>query len=237
MIFHDLTLVERLDATRRGTELFARHLAELGDDEFAQPSGLPDWTRAHLVAHVGYNAAALSRLTDWAATGIETPMYDSVEQRGREIDEGATESVQDLRDRFEHTARLLDDKWLSLPKSFWSNEVRTIQGRTVPASETVWLRAREVWIHAVDLGNGAEFSDIPEPVLRSLVDDVVKAWRTRGVGSELALDISDEQSLVVGDEHLISVSGDLPSIVQWVAGRGSSGVSGVPVGLIAPRWL
>ena len=31
-------------------------------------------------------------------------------------------------------------------------EVVTAQGRTVPATEIPWLRAREVYVHVVDLG-------------------------------------------------------------------------------------
>ncbi|MGC0366569.1 maleylpyruvate isomerase [Rhodococcus sp. 27YEA15] len=241
MNFRHLTLAERLDFTRGGTEQLTRHLAELRDDEVAEQSVLPGWTRAHLVAHVGYNAAALCRLTDWAATGIETPMYDSVEQRGREIDDGAGDSVQVLRDRVGDTARLLDEKWHSLSESAWSREVRTIQGRTVPASETIWMRAREVWIHAVDLGNGARFSEIPDPVLRSLVDDVIKAWRNNGLGSGLTLQISEEEPISIdpdrGRDNQVSISGDLAAVVQWITGRGAEGVTGLPDGVDAPRWL
>jgi maleylpyruvate isomerase len=35
-----------------------------------------------------------------------------------------------------------------------ANEVKTIQGRTVPASETVRMRTREAWIHAGGSGRG-----------------------------------------------------------------------------------
>lgn len=45
-------------------------------------------------------------------------------------------------------------EWRDLPDANWTHEVRTAQGRTVPASETVWMRTREVWVHAVDLDNG-----------------------------------------------------------------------------------
>ena len=75
---------------RRGTAYFSRKLSELRDDEFDAPSLLPGWTRRHLIAHVGYNARAIVRLTQWADTGIEQPMYESSEARWREIEYGAT---------------------------------------------------------------------------------------------------------------------------------------------------
>ena len=96
MSFHDLDLSERRLIARRGTAFFAQRLAELSDDDLEAGSLLDGWTRKHLVAHVGYNAAALCRLMDWAATGVETPMYPSAEHRDREIKEGATLSAAAL---------------------------------------------------------------------------------------------------------------------------------------------
>ena len=177
MSFHDLDLSERRLIARRGTAFFAQRLAELTDDELESGSLLDGWTRKHLVAHVGYNAAALCRLMDWAATGVETPMYPSAEHRDREIKEGATLSAAALRNLFDHTVARLDEKWRNLDASRWAAPVRTAQGRTVPASETVWMRTREVWIHAVDLDNGAQFGDFPDVVLESLLADIVGAWR------------------------------------------------------------
>src|SRR5690625_2550856 len=66
---------------RGGTAYFARKLNELTDAELFRPSLLPGWTRAALIAHVGYNARALTRLCEWARTGVETPMYASTAQR------------------------------------------------------------------------------------------------------------------------------------------------------------
>jgi len=130
MGFHDLDLSERRLIARRGTAFFAQRLAELSDDDLGAGSLLDGWTRKHLAAHVGYNAAALFRLMDWAATGVETPMYPSAEHRDREIKEGATLSAAALRNLFDHTVARLDEKWRHLPESRWAAPVRTAQGRT-----------------------------------------------------------------------------------------------------------
>lgn len=188
MGFDELDLAERLLIARRGTAYFAQRLAELPDDDLGAGSLLPGWSRRQLLAHVGYNAAALCRLMDWAATGMQTPMYSSAEQRGREIEEGATLSAAALRNLFDHTVARLDQKWRHLPASAWSAQVRTAQGRVVPASETVWMRTREVWIHAVDLGNGGRFRDFPDVVLDSLLADIVGIWRTKHLGAGLVLE-------------------------------------------------
>ena len=52
---------------RRGEAFFLDQVATLDDDDFAGPSGLPDWSRAHVVAHVARNADALGNLFDLGA--------------------------------------------------------------------------------------------------------------------------------------------------------------------------
>jgi maleylpyruvate isomerase len=250
---HDLAtdpgLREELLQARRGTAFFARKLNELTDDELDGGSLLPGWTRRHVVAHVGYNARAIARLVEWAATGVETPMYPSTEVRNHEISFGATLSPIALRNLFDHSAVHLSVEWRDLPDQDWANEVKTVQGRTVPASETVWMRTREVWIHAVDLGNGATFADVPEPVLERLLRDITDAWHTRGTDAGLVVRVTGTD-LVFGDTgapHPTVISGSLPAVVEWAAGRGTGGVSagGLRAGgsgatydvPAAPKWI
>lgn len=182
MSFHDLPRQERLLTARRGTSYLAQRLAELSDTSLDSGTLLSGWTRRQLLAHIGYNAAALCRLMDWASTGHETPMYASTEQRSREIAEGATLTPAALRNLFDHTVARLDEKWRNAPEAAWSAKVLTAQGRTVPASETAWMRTREVWIHAVDLDNGGRFADFPDVVLDSLLTDIVGVWHKRSTG-------------------------------------------------------
>jgi maleylpyruvate isomerase len=234
--FDALPLSERQLVTRRGTAYFAQRLAELTDDELGRDTLLAGWTRRHLLAHVGYNAQALCRLLDWAATGVETPMYESAEQRSREITDGATLSAAALRNLFDHTVARLDEKWRHLPDMAWQAQVRTAQGRTVPAAETVWMRSREVWIHAVDLDNGAQFGDFPDIVLESLLTDIVGMWRRKNCGDGLVLEVPGMAPVAVSDGPGIQViSGSLASVVRWAAGRGAIGLTGeVPD---PPPWL
>ncbi|APX04056.1 maleylpyruvate isomerase family mycothiol-dependent enzyme [Arthrobacter sp. QXT-31] len=245
---HDLAtdpgLQEELLQARRGTAFFARKLNELTDDELDGGSLLPGWTRRHVVAHVGYNARAIARLVEWAATGVETPMYPSVEVRNHEISFGATLSPTALRNLFDHSAVHLSVEWRDLPDRGWSNEVKTVQGRTVPASETVWMRTREVWIHAVDLGNGATFADIPEPVLARLLRDITGAWHARGTDAGLVVRVTGMDG-AFGDidaPNPTIISGPLPAVVEWAAGRGTDGVTASERGATgevpaAPKWI
>ncbi|CAG7583456.1 maleylpyruvate isomerase family mycothiol-dependent enzyme [Rhodococcus opacus] len=239
MGFHDLDLSERLLIARRGTAYFAQRLAELSDEQLSEPTGLAGWSRRHLVAHVGYNAAALCRLLDWAASGVETPMYASAEQRGREIAEGTTLSAAALRNLFDHTVARLDEKWRNLPASAWDAQVRTAQGRLVPVSETAWMRTREVWIHAVDLGNGGRFGDFPDVVLESLLTDIVGMWQRKDLGTRLILAVDGGEPVAVQPDSppAEKVSGPLAAVVRWAAGRGTVGVNIDGEVEEPPRWL
>ncbi|WP_018762452.1 maleylpyruvate isomerase family mycothiol-dependent enzyme [Arthrobacter sp. 135MFCol5.1] len=241
----DPVLLEGLLQARRGTAFFARKLNELPDAELDGDSLLPGWTRRHVVAHVGYNARAIARLVEWAATGVETPMYPSVEVRNHEIDFGSTLSPIALRNLFDHSAVHLNVEWRDLPAANWHHQVKTVQGRTVPAEETVWMRTREVWVHAVDLDNGATFKDIPAPVLERLLTDITGAWHARATYAGLLVTV-DGTDLSFGDTAAPSptvVSSSLPAIAQWATGRGTDGTTAThdagPVTPVpaAPAWI
>jgi maleylpyruvate isomerase len=231
---------------RRGTAYYSRKLNELRDDEFDEPSLLPGWDRRHLIAHVGYNARAITHLTEWAVTGVEHPMYESQKARGLEIEYGASLSPLALRNLSAHAAVHLNVEWRDLPDEAWRAEIRTAMGRVVPASATVWMRTREVWLHAVDLNNGGSFAHFPAELVDHLIADVLGNWRGRREAEDIANfvlqpDDRDEQRSI-GDpdsDDAVALRGSAVALARWATGRGTAGVSAangsaVP---IAPRWL
>ncbi|MCC2335009.1 maleylpyruvate isomerase family mycothiol-dependent enzyme [Cellulomonas wangsupingiae] len=251
----DPDLLAALLLARRGQAYFSRKLNELGNDELDVPSLVPGWTRRHVVAHVGLNARALTRLTEWAATGVETPMYASREERDAEIEYGATLPARALRSLSAHAAVHLDVEWRDLPPAAWAAPVRTALGRTVPASETVWMRTREVWVHAVDLDNGASFRQLPPELVDALLADVARMWGARpGDEPVPVLEPTDRprpaaQSAAgavagagaeapVGDG--VRVRGRAADLARWATGRGGAALlttaDGSPVPS-PPRWL
>jgi maleylpyruvate isomerase len=240
----DPALAARLLIARRGQAYYSRKLNELSDDDLDAPSLLPAWNRRQLVAHVGLNARALTRLTEWAATGVETPMYSSPEQRTEEIDFSATLPAQALRNLSDHAAVHLTVEWRDLPEAAWGHVVRTAQGRSVPVSETVWMRAREVWIHAVDLGNGGSFDDFPAEFVDDLLFDILAAWdRRRGTEAipGFVLDPVDRATDFTsrpGSEPTV-LRGTAARLAQWASGRGDEGVQTADGSTVppAPRWL
>jgi len=160
----------------KATKLFRATIDSLEDADFIAPSALPVWTRAHVVAHVHFNAKGLMRLLHWAHTGEPTPMYASAEQRAAELERGAALAPARLRELVHHSALDLALTIDILPTDAWRNEVVTAQGRTVPAKEVLWMRTREVAVHAVDLDKGVTFADLPDDLNTALAIDVV-GWR------------------------------------------------------------
>lgn len=240
----DPALLEQLLTVRRGTAFWHRKVEELTDAELDEPSLLEGWSRRHLILHVGYNARAIARLVLWANTGVEHPMYSSPEARSREISFGASMPARALRHLNHHAAVSLNVEWRDTPEEAWSYPVRTAQGRTVPMSETVWMRTREVWLHSVDLDNGARVSDIPEDVLERLLSDILGIWKTRGTDPGFAIHVTDRPDLgVLGtgadsgeDPSAQTIRGDLAAVVSWASGRSASRLeTGEEVS--PPRWL
>jgi len=211
-----------LALARRGTAYFARRLMELDDDAFDVPSLLPGWKRRHVVAHVGYNARAVARLVEWARTGVESPMYASETQRWDEIVWGATLPIRALRNLVDHAAVHLSVEWRDLVGSQWDAEVVTAQGRTVPARETAWMRAKEVWVHAVDLDNGGSFLDFPDEMIDGVVADVFRTWTRRGEPGAVALRATDRDlgAPAYGEGGPV-VEGAAADLARWLAGRGA----------------
>ncbi|WP_166975205.1 maleylpyruvate isomerase family mycothiol-dependent enzyme [Brevibacterium atlanticum] len=239
---HDLTtdpaVKDGLLTVRRGTAFFSRKVNELSDADFDAPTLLPGWTRRHLVAHVGYNARALTRLVQWANTGTETPMYESSEARDAEIDFGSTLPVRALRHLHDHAAISLDVEWRDSSDEAWSSLVRTAQGREVPMSETLWMRTREVWLHAIDLDNGGRLADIPRDVAVRLLADILGHWKKKGEAEQVSISVTDAPEVSSGPwrADVPEVRGDLASVLGWASGRSPSGLD-VGADVLAPRWL
>jgi maleylpyruvate isomerase len=186
------------------------------DADLDAPSQLPGWSRKHVVAHLALNAEALGNLVDWARTGVEKRMYSSTDRRNADIDAGALRSAAELRAWYDESARLLAGAMGEVTDEQWQRRVLTAQGREVPATEIPWMRAREVMIHAVDLGTGVTFADLPADFLQALCADI-RAKR--------------------GD--VPEVHGPLPEIAAYLAGRGYEGVltaDGSPAAPLPP-WL
>ena len=210
-----MSLPTATELWRAGEEHLAGVLVELDGQELDAPSLLPGWSRRVVLAHVARNADAVGNLLSWARTGEPTPMYASPQARDEGIAETAELPAVALLEDCRASSRRFVQAVEALPAAAWQAEVVTAQGRTVPASEVLWMRAREVWVHSVDLDAGGGFGRLPDTLLVALIDDVHRTWQRRQ---------QDPGTTVVAGTHTwgsgpARVTGDLPDITAWVTGR------------------
>jgi maleylpyruvate isomerase len=199
-----------------GTSMFTEAVASLSDADLDESSGLPEWTRRTLVSHVAANADAIGNLVHWAATGDETPMYATPDERAAGIERGSRLPARELRAWLLSSAERLNHAMDALDEARWAHSVVTAQGRTVPATELPWMRSREVMVHTVDLAAGTGFADLPAEFLVALQLDIVTK---RG--------------------EVAQATGSLADVTAWLAGRRYVDVvspTGAPLAPLEP-WL
>jgi maleylpyruvate isomerase len=201
--------------------------------DLTAPSLLPGWTRAHVVAHLVGSCEALGNLLHWARTGVETPMYASVEVRAADIERRAALPAAELTAAATTGSERLLAAVDAMPAGAWDATVRTIQGRPVPASEVLWMRSRETWIHAVDLAAGAGFGDLPAELTDALLTEIAARNDANDQCPGVTLAPSDrDRTWEFGPGDRQAVRGTAGELCGWMLGRPST-VDGPAL----PRWL
>lgn len=224
-----------LDAS---TDRFLATAQTLSETDVSAPSGLPGWSRGHVLAHVARNADGLGNLVDWAATGVETPMYASREARAAAIDADAGRSAAEhLRDLLT-SAAALRTRLGALPVTAEDVVLRMVSGAEVEAWEIVLLRIREVEIHHVDLAAGYRVDDWSDEFARRSLDQVAAGFAGRDDVPFGRLCAPDGASWPVGPSPM-SLHGPAPLLLGWLVGR-SGGHGLEPEGRAdvppAPPW-
>ncbi len=219
-----------------GQALIERAVAQYGD--LHGPSRLPGWTRGHVVTHVARNAEGLVRLLTWARTGIETPMYPSIQARAADIEAGAGRPVAEQLDDLRSTGAAFTAAAKELSPKHWEATVRTRHGSR-EASAIPWMRVREVWLHLVDLNAGAELDVLPEDIATALVRDVA-GWMESRVPARIELQIPGKEPIAFGPDTstAVPVSGPVQELAGWLTGRSPGDRLIAPDGLPnLPSWL
>lgn len=204
-----------------GTALFRQGLDRIGQTEVSAPSLLGSWNRGNLIAHVNSNARALVNLVSWAITGVETPMYQSNEQRSLEIDMGAGMTVEQLKSEFELSSSQLWSAISSISPDKLEFQVKSARGRDIPLFEIAWMRNREIWVHAVDLGVGIGFDLFPTRLTLALLDEVVSYMANSEPSPQFEVHASDlgrNWSTVAGSSPT-QIEGNSSDILAWMIGR------------------
>jgi maleylpyruvate isomerase len=219
-----------------GTDRLLADQAVLSEEALAAPTALPGWSRRYLLSHVAANADALRNLVQWARTGEERRMYASSEQRDDDIAKGSLLPAAELRAWIESSAQALAADLAAMPGQAWDAKVITAQGLNRRASEIPWMRARELYIHTIDLDAGTQWRDLPADFLAALLDDVTARRSSTGGGPAIAVAATDtgHSWQVAGIGAAIPVSAPLADLAPYLTGRPAPELKAAPA---LPAWL
>lgn len=146
-------------------------LREVGPIDPARPSLLPNWTVGHVLTHLARNAdshlSMLAGLMQYSA---------GTEGRNTDIEAGATRPWDELVDDVAISGSALTEKFAS--HTAWDGEAHALSGMR-PMTMLPILRQREVELHRIDLGLGAEFADLPSDYVRRELRILEMIWKAR----------------------------------------------------------
>jgi len=216
----DRPVADALAAMTASTRALQRTVADLGDEQVAEPSLLPGWTRGHVLTHVARNADAMVNLAIWARTGTETKMYPSRERRDGDIEAGATRPAQELFDDIGQSHERLAEALTLMDDEHWQATVAVgPANRETRAAMIPVLRRVEVEIHHVDLGLDYTLAHLPEDLVEWLLQQSAEELSARSDVGGFVLTANDgEGRWTVGDGGP-EITGTPPSLLGWVLGR------------------
>jgi maleylpyruvate isomerase len=214
-------LAAALEALHQSEQQLLRTVDSLASEQYAAPSVLPGWSRAHVVAHLALNAEGLARALDGLAREHEVPVYESGERRDSDIEELAKAEPAEIRDRLFAAGQLLRDAFGTLDDGMWTRQVlRTAQGPEWPVASIPGTRRREVEIHQADLGTGYGPADWPDDFALELLDLAVADHAASPDTPPFTVRPTDVvRSWSVGAEHPV-VEGSAADLAWWLVGRG-----------------
>jgi maleylpyruvate isomerase len=211
-------VTDHRDAIHEATQRLVQTVDGLTDNQWAEPSLLPGWTRAHVVAHLTLNAEGLARALTGVVRGEAVPMYASQEARDGDIEELATRPPGEVRERFLAAVTRFSHAIAAVPQDKLGISIdRTPGTGPFPAGAVGGMRLREVEIHHVDLG--ADYTRANWPA--SFSGHVIDAMRKRVADSPpFSVRATDTGAAWEFGEGGPTVSGTAADLAWWLTGRG-----------------
>ena len=203
------------EATRR----LVRSADALADEDHAAPSGLPGWTRAHVLAHLALNAEGLAGALMGIVEGRRVPMYSSQEARDGDIDELAAQEAVEVRARLLGGCTQLADALAAVPHDAAGSTIERVPGgRSFPAADVPLMRLGEVEIHHVDLAAGYDRTSWSPGFCGHVLDALLTRGAASGPFTAYAVDLDRTWQLGAGGPR---VSGTGADLAWWATGRGT----------------
>ena len=223
---HDVLEHHLPEADRR----LVRTVDGFADADWTAPSGLPGWTRAHVVAHLALNAEGLAGALRGVVAGEPVPMYRTPEARDDDIAALAAAGPAELRSRLLASGPVFAEAAAAVPDDADGVVLeRTPGDRRFRVGDVAWMRWREVEIHHADLAAGYGPRDWSPAFAAHLLDAMAGRGAT---DAPLTARASDRDAAWTSagaarspparaDDPAPVVTGTAAALAWWVTGRGT----------------
>lgn len=194
---------------------FLTAASSLDEAALRDPSLLPGWTRAHVLAHMATLADVFARQAEAASRDEKMPVYDSADARETAIAVGARWSLSEVREQLERAFARIDRAWPTTQEG-WDSPV-TYRNETVEAVLLGWWRETSIHLADLDVDRGYETWSVP--LCRHLWSFLTQ----RLPGDEAFVLSSTDHEVRVevggGSYGAVEIAGRLVDITAWLAGR------------------
>lgn len=191
-----------------------RLAARLDDQQVTEASGLPGWSRGHVLAHLTDNARMFGRLAEHALRGELVAGYDGgTAERNAIIEATAGRSAAEHHAELAAHTAALEATWARVADMDWR---RPVTFRNADLAATVFARWREAWIHMVDLDLGVRPDDWPEDLAAHAIDFLLGRLPA---GTHLHADDARGQWSAGDGPPDTMVTGRVRDLAAWLAGR------------------
>lgn len=209
-----------LDALRLSDQRAIRTVDSLTDEQWREPSVLPDWSRAHVVAHLALNAEGFARALDAIQDNDTLAIYDSNDARNAAIEKLATADPSQIRDRYFAATTRLRHTFGALTEDQWRQSVHRVPEAPAWSVEALpSFRRREVEVHHADLGTTHTALDWPSDFTASLLDLLTRNHAESELTPVFAIKATDlDRTWPVGGYSPV-VSGPAGALAWWLMGR------------------
>lgn len=205
-----------LEAVRAHTYLLLCATIGFSEEHWAQPTGLPGWTRSHVAAHVVENARGLIRVCRGMRHHRPTRMYGSPADKVRAIEMGALAGGLRLQIDLDTSASELQTLLPILEGDTTSVELRP--GYRTPAEEIPLARLYEIVVHSVDLGVDVQQSNFgPDIAQMLLAFEAERIGRRPDLPGMLILSDEGYRARLGADDEFDTVGGPALDLLLWLA--------------------
>lgn len=206
-----------LHAVREQTHLLLGRTIGYSEEDWAQPSRLPGWTRSHVAAHLVANArnlvAACEALADGVADVALSP--GSADEEAHDLELGALDDGLALQIALDTSAGALHHAMAELAPG--DATVRLKSEQEVPAHLIPLVRLHEVTLHYFDLSPDVDDITLEPTVANDLLAFQVSRMDTVALPRVRVVSHEGFDAQFGGEGEAPRVTGPAADLVVWLA--------------------